>query len=126
MFYLEKTKAPNVLEIGFDDWDCIDPLGPFWDIVSEYSRSSGITPKVVDHFYNYKFTEDGYKIQFYWNAVSRIYVFYIASVQYQMIYDRLKQICTDLNRRIAEKKYFEKYGELPNKGRGFGKFDLSK
>ena len=120
MFHLEKIKAADVLEIGFDDWDCIDPLGPFWDIIVAYSRESGITPKVVDHFYNYKFTEDGYKIQFYWNAVSRIYVFYIASSQYQTVYDRLYRVCADLNRRIAEKKYFEKYGELPNRGRGFG------
>lgn len=119
MFNLEKSQNPNVLEICFDDWDCIDNLGPFWDIVKGYAYETGITPKVVDHFYNYKFTEDGSKIQFYWNAVSRIYIFYIASSQYQLVYDRLNKICTDLNRRIAEKKYFEKYGELPNHGRGF-------
>lgn len=119
MFKLEKTRSPEVLEIGFDDWECIDPLGPFWDIIVGYSHESRITPKVVDHFYNYKFTEDGYKIQFYWNAVSRIYIFYIPNSQYQMIYDRLYRICTDLNRRIAEKKYVKKYGELPNNGRGF-------
>lgn len=119
MFKLEKSKALNVLEICFDDWDCIDPLGPFWDIITEYSFESGILPKVVDHFYNYKFTEEGFKIQFYWNAVSRIYVFYIAKSQYQMIYDRLNRICADLNRRIAERKYLAKYGELPNHGRGF-------
>lgn len=120
MFHLERSKDPLVLEISFDYWDCIEPLGPFWDIIVGYSRESGIEPKVVDHIYNYKFTEDGYKIQFYWNAVSRIYVFYIASSQYQLVYDRLYRVCTDLNRRIAEKKYFEKYGELPNKGKGFG------
>ena len=120
MFYLEKTKANDVLEISFNDWEYIEPLGPFWDIVVGYSRETGIAPKVVDHFYNYKFTEDGYKIQFYWNAVSRIYIFYIARSQYQMVYDRLSKICAELNRRIAEKKYFEKYGELPNNGKGFG------
>lgn len=119
MFSLEKSKTPDVLEISFDYWDCIDPLGPFWDIIVGYSHESGIAPKVVDHFYNYKFTEDGYKIQFYWNAVSRIYIFYIPRSQYQMIYDRLKRVCTELNRLIAEKKYFEKYGELPNHGKGF-------
>ena len=119
MFNLEKSRSHEVLEISFNDWECIEPLGPFWDIVVGYSRESGITPKVVDHFYNYKFTENGHKIQFYWNAVSRIYVFYIARSQYHLIYDRLYRICTDLNRQIAEKKYFEKYGELPNKGRGF-------
>lgn len=118
MFFLEKSRSPGVLEIGFDDWDCIDPLGPFWDIIVGYYCESGIPPKVVDHFYNYKFTEDGHKIQFYWNAVSRIYVFFIAKPQYQTVYDRLNRICTDLNRRIAEKKYFVKYGELPNHGRG--------
>lgn len=120
MFFLETTKDPAVLEISFDYWDCIDALGPFWDILRCYAEESGIMPKTVDKFYNYKFTEDGYKIQFYWNAVSRIYVFYIARSQYQLVYDRLKKICAELNRRIAEKKYFEKYGELPNHGRGFG------
>ena len=119
MFYLEKSESPEVIEIGFDNWDCLDPLGPFWDIVIGYFRESGIEPEAVDHFYNYKFTEDGYKIQFYWNAVSRIYVFDIASSQYQSVYGRLYRICADLNRRIAEKKYFEKYGELPNNGKGF-------
>ena len=120
MFFLEKSKDPNVLEIVFDDGECIDPLGPFWDIIVGYSRESGIAPEVVDHIYNYKFTEDGYKIQFYWNAVSRIYVFFIANSQYQTVYDRLYKICSDLNRCIAEKEYFRKYGELPNHGRGFG------
>ena len=119
MFHLEKSKASDVLEIGFDDWECIDPLGPFWDIIVGYARESGIEPKVVDHIYNYKFVEDGYKIQFYWNAVSRIFVFGIVRSQYQLVYERLNRICTDLNRRIAEKKYFEKYGELPNHGKGF-------
>lgn len=119
MFYLEKTGSPNVLEIGFDDWDRIDPLGPFWDIIVGYSNETGLVPETVDRFYNYKFTEDEYKIQFYWDAVSRIYVFYIANSKYQTVYDRLYRICTDLNRRIAEKKYFEKYGELPNHGKGF-------
>lgn len=119
MFFLETTKDPSVLEISFDYWDCIDALGPFWDILRCYAEESGISPKTVDKFYNYKFTEDGYKIQFYWNAVSRIYIFYIERSQYQLVYDRLKKICAELNRQIAEKKYFEKYGELPNNGRGF-------
>ena len=119
MFNLEKSRVSNVLEIGFDDWECIDPLGPFWDIIVGYSNETGLAPAVVDHFYNYKFTEDGYKIQFYWDAVSRIYVFYIASSQYKLISDRLYSICTDLNRRIAEMKYLKKYGELPNHGKGF-------
>lgn len=119
MFSLETTKDPSVLEIGFDYWDCIDPLGPFWDIVRCYGDESEIMPMTVDRYYNYKFTEDDYKIQFYWNAVARIYIFCIARAQYQMVYDRLKKICTDLNRQIAEKKYLEKYGELPNHGKGF-------
>ena len=119
MFYLEKGKSSDVLEIGFDDWEHIDPLGPFWDIIVGYSRESGIAPKVVDQFYNYKFTEDGYRIQFNWDAVSRVYVIDIASSQYQLVYDRLYRVCTELNRCIAEKRYFEKYGELPNHGRGF-------
>lgn len=119
MFFLEKTKANNVLEISFNDWDCIESLGPFWDIVVGYARETGIAPKAVEHIYNYKFLEDGFKLQFYWDAVSRIYIFYIASSKYQTVYDRLSRICADLNQRIAEKKYFEKYGELPNNGRGF-------
>lgn len=119
LFILEKPKHPNVIEIYFDYWENIDPLGPFWDIVMGYAAETGIMPKVVDHIYNYKFVENGYKIQFYWNAVMRVYIFYVPNSQYQMVYDRLNRICTDLNRRIAERKYFEKYGELPNKGRGF-------
>ena len=119
MFKLEKTNDPSVLEISFDNWECIDNLGPFWDIVTNYSDVSGIAPKQVDFVYNYKFTEDGYKIQFYWNGVSRIYIFYITKSQYQIVYDRLYKICTDLNRKIAENKYLKKYGELPNHGRGF-------
>ena len=119
MFYLETTKDPSVLEVVFDYWDNIHPLGPFWDILMSYAEESGIEPKTVDMCYNYKFIEDGYKIQFYWNAVSRIYIVYIARAQYQLVYDRMKKICTELNRRFAEKKYFEKYGELPNHGRGF-------
>ena len=119
MFNLEKSRSPETLEIVFNDWECVEPLGPFWDIIVGYSRETGLVPKVVDHFYNYKFTEDGYKIQFYWNAVSRIYVFPVTRSQYRTVYDRLYRICTELNRRIAEKRYFEKYGELPNNGRGF-------
>lgn len=119
MFTLEKSRDPHVLEICFDNWDHIDALGPFWDIVVGYHYETGLPIKVVDHFYNYKFTEDGYKIQFYWNAVSRIYIFYIPKFLYQTIYSRLSKICTDLNRRISEKKYLEKYGELPNHGKGF-------
>ena len=119
MFFLEKSKYPNVLEIGFDDWECINALGPFWDIVNGYHRKTGLPIQVVDYIYNYKFVEDGYKIQFYWNGVSRIYIFLIPNSMYQLVYDRLKTICTILNRNIAERKYYNKYGELPNNGRGF-------
>lgn len=119
MFYPEKSSNRSVIEICFDDWDCIDPLGPFWDIIRSYAFEAGTAPETVDPIFNYKFIEDGHKIQFYWNGLSRIYVFGISRGQYSLIYDRLNRICTELNRRIAEKKYLDIYGELPNNGRGF-------
>lgn len=119
MFELEKPRFPNVLEIRFDDWNGFSALGPFFDILDCYSEETGLTFKTVDFLYNYKFVEDGCKIQFYWNNYNRIYVFDISKAQYDLIYTRLKKICELLNRRLAEKKYFEKYGELPNHGQGF-------
>lgn len=119
MFYPEKSSDPSVIEICFDDWDCIDPLGPFWDIVRGYAFEAETAPETVDAFYNYKFIENGHKIQFYWNGLSRIYVFGISNGQYPQVYDRLNRVCTELNRRIAERKYYEAHGELPNNGRGF-------
>lgn len=119
MFELEEPRFPNVLEIRFDEWDSLNALGPFFDILYSYSEETGLTFKTVDFLYNYKFVEDGCKIQFYWNNYNRIYVFEISKAQYELIYTRLRKICTMLNRRLAEKKYFEKYGELPNHGKGF-------
>lgn len=119
MFFLRQTNNPPVLEISFDYWECIDGMGPYWDIVTNYAHEAGINPVTVDFIRNYKFTEDGHKIQFYWNSVSGIYIFYIAKSQYDLIYNRLHKICTSLNRQIAEKKYFEKHSCLPNNGNGF-------
>ena len=119
MFELEKPRFSNVLEIRFDDWHGFNALGPFFDILYSYSEETGLTFKIVDFIYNYKFVEDGYKIQFYWNNYNRIYVFDISKSQYDLMYMRLKKICELLNRRLAERKYFEKYGELPNHGQGF-------
>lgn len=113
MFFLKKKKVPNVLEISFDYWECLDPMGPFQDILNGYAAESGIAPKQIQLVYQYLFVEDDRKLNFYWNAVSRIYIFYISSAQYQMVYDRLERICGDLNRRINERKRLEKLNELP-------------
>lgn len=119
MFEILEQRYPNVLEIRFDEWISFNALGPFFDILDSYSEETGLPFKTVDFLYNYKFVEDGYKIQFYWNDYTRIYIFEISKAQYELIYTRMKKICESLNRRIAEKKYFDKYGELPNHGRGF-------
>ncbi len=119
MFELEKNENPGVLQIHFDDWNGFHALGPFVDVLECYAVETGLKFTEVDFIYNYKFVEDGYKIQFYWNGYNRIYIFDIVSSQYQLIYDRLYKICTDLNRRLAERQYLEKYGELPNNGKGF-------
>lgn len=118
MFDLEKPISPNVLVIHFDEWRSFNVLGPFFDILDGYSEETGLHFKTVDFLYNYKFVEDNYKIQFYWNEYNRIFVFDITKAQYELIYSRLNKICELLNRRLAERKYFEKYGELPNHGKG--------
>lgn len=119
IYKLYCPKEKNVIEIEFADWECINKLGPFFDVLDCYSKESGIKPRTITKLFNYQFVEDGYNLHFLWDAVSTISVFYITPEQYRMIYDRLRKICGDLNRRIAERKYFEKYGELPNNGRGF-------
>lgn len=102
------------MEITYDYTESFHPLGPFWDILSGYSAQTEIVPKTVDFLFNYKFTEDGHTLQFYWNGCFTIYVFYIAKPQYDTVYDRLYKICTELNRKLGEQRYFKKYGEYPN------------
>lgn len=119
VFELETSKDPHVLKVHFNHWDGFHPLGPFVDILESYAVETGLKFTEVDWIYNYKFIEDGYKIQFYWDGYNMIYIFDILKSKYQLIYDRLYRICADLNRRLAERQYFEKYGELPNNGKGF-------
>lgn len=114
MYTLRETKEPGVLEISFDYMESIHILGPFWDILSEYSKEINSEPQAVEPLDNYKFIEDGYKIQFYWNSCFTIYVFYIGKSQFRKVYDRLYGICARLNRQLNEKRYFKKFGEYPN------------
>ena len=114
MFSLSKTKFPDVLEICFDrSTDCFHALGPFWDILNGYYTETDIVPRTVDFLYNYSFTEDDRKIFFYWNDCFTIYIFNISRFQYQTVYDRLYRICAELNRKLNEQRYFQKYGEYP-------------
>lgn len=121
MFDLQTTKNPSVLVVHFTHFDTVyeESICPFFDVLFTYYDMSGIEFKGVDFIYNYKFTEDGYKIQFYWDQYTKIFVFDIAKSQYRMIHDRLYEICVFLNRELANKEYFKKYGELPNHGQGF-------
>lgn len=114
MYRLNKTKAPNVLEIEFDYFEPLHGFDPFHDIIEEYAAESEIHPETVDFLYNYKFIEDSYKIQFYWNACFRIYIFYIAPDQFDLVYQRLSGICAKLNRQLNEKH--RKYGYPPRYG----------
>lgn len=121
MYTLTKTRfyGSDALRIEFDEWDCFSSFGPFFDVLKSYAEVTDISPRRIQLIYQYQFTEDGRKTEFYWDGNFAIYVFNIVSAQYQLIYDRLKKICADLNRKIAEKKFLEKYGELPNHGKGF-------
>lgn len=107
IFKLYGTKEKNVLEMVFEDWVSVSGFGPYYDVLQSYSKETGIISKKVTEFFNYLFVEDGYNIQLQWDAVSTIYVYYIAPEQYRMIYGRLKKICGDLNRQIREKMLAE-------------------
>lgn len=107
IFKLYGTKEKNVLEIVFEDWESVSGFGPYYDVLQSYSKEAGIISKKVTKFFNYLFVEDGYNIQLHWDAVSTIYVYYIAPEQYRMIYCRLKKICADLNRQIRERMLSE-------------------
>lgn len=108
MYILKKTQNPQSLEISFDYFESIHPLGPFGDIITEYARISGVKPVEVDFLFNFKFSENGWKIQFYWNNGFTIYVILFGRAQYQLVYERLSRICSDLNRQLAEKRYLSK------------------
>lgn len=99
------------MEITFDYTEPIHGLDPFHDIVTEYVSETGIQPKTVDMLFNFKFTEDGHSIQFYWNGGFTVYIFYIAKSQYDTVYGRLNKICARLNKQLGEKHY-SKYDEL--------------
>ncbi|MBD5129192.1 MAG: hypothetical protein HDT43_04635 [Ruminococcaceae bacterium] len=114
MYRLAQTKR-GVPEITFDYFEPVHGLDPFWDIITEYSAETGLQPETVDILFNYKFTEDGEKIQFYWNGGFTVYVFHIPKARYDIVYGRLKNICGKLNRMLAERHYFAKYGKYPNK-----------
>ncbi len=109
MYTLKKTQDQQSLEIRFDYFESINPLGPFGDIIVEYYKISGVEPQEVDFLFNYKFLEDGHKIQFYWNNGFTIYVIFFGKTQYQLVYERLSRICFELNRKLAERKYSSKY-----------------
>ncbi|MCX4357741.1 MAG: hypothetical protein OSJ43_16260 [Oscillospiraceae bacterium] len=114
MFRLTKTNDLSVLEIAFDYFEPLHSFDPFHDILSEYAAETGITPIVVDPLFNFKFTEDGHNIQFYWNGCFTIYIFYISKVQYDIVYGRLNNICTRLNKQLGKERYFAKYGKYPH------------
>ncbi len=115
MYRLSRKKDPGVLEITFDYFEPVYGIDPFHDVLAEYVAESGIQPQTVDYIYNYKFIEDGYKIQFYWNAGFTIYIFYIAPAQFDLVYKRISQIIADLNRQLNEKH--RRYGYPPRYGR---------
>lgn len=100
MYRIEKTADRAVLKICFDSLLTASGLGPFTDILDEYSAESGLEPQTVDFLYNYKFIESGSKIQFYWNGGFTVYVFYIEKAVYQTVYERLLRIAARLNGRI--------------------------
>lgn len=120
MFTLTRTQfyGSDAFKIAFDDWDCLDPLGPFQDIINSYAAETGIAPKQIQPVYQYVFVENDRKIDFYWDALAYIYVFNIPSFMYQKVYDRLKKICGDLNRKLRERMCFEKRFE-PDDNVGF-------
>lgn len=105
MYKLIKTDDTYVPEIRFDRMESLDLLGPFSDIITEYSKASGIRPTISDYMFCYKFVEDGRAISFYWNNGFTIYVYGISRAQYQSVYERLYRICADLNRKLYEKRY---------------------
>lgn len=98
MYRIEKTADRAVLKICFDYSFTKSRLGPFNDILAEYTAESGLEPQTVDFLYNYKFIENGSKIQFYWNGGFTVYVFYIEKAIYQTVYERLTRIAARLNR----------------------------
>ncbi|MCM1165888.1 MAG: hypothetical protein NC299_09685 [Lachnospiraceae bacterium] len=100
--YRLTRKTSDVLEITFDYMEPVHGYDPFKTILREYSARSGIQPKLVDYLYNFKFTEDGYKIQFYWNGCFSVYIFYISKAQFDTVYGRLTDICAALNKQILE------------------------
>lgn len=114
MYILKKTQNSQSLEISFDYFESDNVLGPFGDILSEYSKNSGVKPQEVDFLFNYSFLEDGRKIQFYWNGGFTVYVIFFGKSQFQMVYDRLTRICANLNKKLAEKRYSSKKNGYKN------------
>lgn len=109
MFTLTKTRFYNsdAFKIEFDEWDCFSSFGPFFDILASYAEESGISPKRIQPIYQYQFTEDERRTEFYWDGSFNIFVFDIPPFQYEKIQNRLKKICAALNRRIRVEKRFK-------------------
>lgn len=105
MYTLTKTHfyGSDAFRIEFDEWESFSSFGPFFDILASYAEESGISPTRVQLVYQYKFTEEERKIQFYWDGNFSIYVFDIPSFLYQKVFERLEKICGELNQRIREK-----------------------
>lgn len=109
MYTLTKTQfyGTDAFRIEFDEWESFSSFGPFFDILALYAEETGISPTRVQLVYQYRFTEEDRKIQFYWDANSYVYIFDIPSFLYQKVCERLRKICADLNRRVLEKKRSE-------------------
>lgn len=106
MYTLTKTQfyGSDAFRIEFDEWESFSAFGPFFDILACYAEESGITPKRIQLVYQYQFSEDNRKTEFYWGGNFTVYVFNISRFLYGKIHDRLRKICAELNRELSEKK----------------------
>lgn len=95
MYTLEKNADHPVLKICFEN----ALSESFNDILNEYEAESGLKAQTVDFLYNYKFIENGKKIQLYWNGGFTVYIFPVEKEIYQTVYERLVRITARLNKR---------------------------